>query len=62
MGLFQEIAKFFGNAGSQLTPTQNFWKYEADKKVIRFGNKIYEACKQYRISQKDALDVYITDL
>lgn len=58
MGIFSGLAKFFTSAGSQVTHTDNMWKYESDKRVIRFGNKFYQAAKKYGISESDALDVY----
>lgn len=58
MKLPSGFAKFFSSASKQITRSYGFWRYEPDRRVIRFGNKFYEAARKHGVSEKDALDVY----
>jgi hypothetical protein len=58
MKISKHVVKSLSSAGKQIFGSMGFWRYEPDKRVIRFGNKFYEAAKRHGISEADALDVY----
>jgi hypothetical protein len=58
MGVFKGIVSWIEAAGSQLTHTINFWRYEPDKREIHFSNNFQHVAHERGLTEADALDVY----
>lgn len=58
LGILEVIISGIAGSLNQVTAPINFYKWESDKRVIRFGKKFDESAKKSGCTRKDALHVY----